>query len=149
MPYREGMLNEDVLWQAVAARDAQWDGVFVYAVPSTRIYCRPTCPSRRPKRPGVRYFAAPAAAEAEGFRACRRCNPATPRDLPPPVDRVRRVCAAIAAHPDARVTLPALARAVRVDPHHLLRTFKQVLGISPREYADAIRLGRIPIRLRR
>jgi AraC family transcriptional regulator of adaptative response/methylated-DNA-[protein]-cysteine methyltransferase len=141
LPYREDMLNEDILWQAVTSRDPQWDGAFVYAVPSTRIYCRPTCPSRRPRRPGVRYFAVPAAAEAEGFRACRRCDPAAAGALPAHVDRVRRVCAAIAARPDARVTLPVLARAVRIDPHHLLRTFKQVLGISPREYADAVRLG--------
>lgn len=142
------MLNEDLLWRAVAARDPQWDGVFVYGVPSTRIYCRPTCPSRRPKRPGVRYFAAAAAAEAEGFRACRRCAPAAAVSLPAPVERVRRVCAAIAARPDARVTLPALARAVRVGPHHLLRSFKQVLGISPREYAEACRLGCLKAGLR-
>lgn len=141
LPYREDMLNDELLWQAVAARDPQWDGVFVYGVPSTRIYCRPTCPSRRPKRPGVRFFAAAAAAEAQGFRACRRCHPAAAAAVPPPIDRVRRVCAAIAAHPDERVTLAVLARAVNVDPHHLLRTFKQVLGISPREYADAVRLG--------
>lgn len=142
------MLNEDVLWKALTVRDPRWDGVFVYGVPSTRIYCRPTCPSRRPKRPGIRYFPAPAAAEAAGFRACRRCRPTAPATLPPRIDRVRRTCVEIAARPDERVTLAALARAVDVSPHHLLRTFKQTLGISPREYADACRLGCLKAGLR-
>jgi len=143
------MLNEQVLWSAVCARDPQWDGMFVYGVPSTRIYCRPTCPSRRPGRRGVRYFAAPEAAEAAGFRACRRCRPATASALPPPVDRVRRACAAIAARHGEPLSLTALARRVGGSPHHLLRSFKQLLGVSPREFADACRVGCLKDGLRR
>jgi AraC family transcriptional regulator, regulatory protein of adaptative response / methylated-DNA-[protein]-cysteine methyltransferase len=135
------MVNETLLWNAVSARDAQWDGVFVYAVPSTHIYCRPTCPSRRPRREGVRFFATAVAAESEGFRACRRCRPAAPPGLPAGLERVRRACAEIAAHADSGLTLTDLARTVGGSPHHLLRTFKQVLGISPREYKDACRVG--------
>jgi AraC family transcriptional regulator, regulatory protein of adaptative response / methylated-DNA-[protein]-cysteine methyltransferase len=142
------MVNETLLWNAVASRDAQWDGLFVYAVPSTRVYCRPTCPSRRPRREGVRFFATAAAAEADGFRACRRCAPAGAVTVPPGLDRVRRACAAIAAHADGGLTLAALARHVGGNPHHLLRTFKQVLGISPREYADACRVGALKAGLR-
>ena len=134
------MLNEEQLWTAVSARDAHWDGAFVYAVPSTRIYCRPTCPSRRPRRDGVRFFAAPAAAEAAGFRACKRCRPgAVASD--PRVERVQRVCATIAARADEPLTLEALARGVGSSPYHLLRTFKQTLGVSPREFMDACRMG--------
>src|SRR5215213_7377916 len=100
------MLNEQLLWQAVLARDLRWDGAFVYAVQSTRIYCRPTCPSRRPHRDRVRFFSAAAAAEQAGFRACRRCLPSTAAAEPATVARVRRVCAAIARRPDGRLTLP-------------------------------------------
>jgi AraC family transcriptional regulator of adaptative response/methylated-DNA-[protein]-cysteine methyltransferase len=134
------MLNEERLWTAVSARDARWDGAFVYAVPSTRIYCRPTCPSRRPRRDGVRFFAAPAAAEAAGFRACKRCRPGGVA-TDPKVERVRRVCATIAANADERLTLDALARGVDSSPYHLLRTFKETLGVSPREFMDACRMG--------
>ena len=136
------MLSEDRLWRAVEGRDPHWDGVFVYAVPSTRIYCRPTCPSRRPRRAGVKFFAEPSAAEAAGFRACRRCRPtAGPRSLPPHLDRVRRACSVLTANAQTRVTLTRLARAVGASPHHLQRLFKQTLGVSPRDYAEACRLG--------
>jgi AraC family transcriptional regulator of adaptative response/methylated-DNA-[protein]-cysteine methyltransferase len=134
------MLNEDQLWTAVSARDAQWDGAFVYAVPSTRIYCRPTCPSRRPRRDGVRFFAAAALAEAAGFRACKRCRPAA-HAADPRVERVQRVCATIAARADEPLTLQALAKDVGSSPYHLLRTFQQTLGVSPREFMDACRMG--------
>jgi AraC family transcriptional regulator of adaptative response/methylated-DNA-[protein]-cysteine methyltransferase len=142
------MLNENHLWTAVCSRDSNWDGVFVYAVPSTRIYCRPTCPSRRPKRAGVRFFASAPDAESAGFRACRRCRPALPATVPPAIERVRRACAAIASRPDERVTLSGLARAIGGSPYHLLRTFQRVLGVSPREYADACRLGCLKAALR-
>ena len=133
------MLESNTLWTAVGERDARWDGVFVYAVASTGIYCRPTCPSRRPRREVVSFFARPDAAEAAGFRPCKRCHPrsATPAHL----DRVRRACALL-ARPDAGLlTLGAVAKRVGGSPHHLQRTFKSALGITPREYADACRVG--------
>jgi AraC family transcriptional regulator of adaptative response/methylated-DNA-[protein]-cysteine methyltransferase len=139
-PYRVDVLNEAALWSAVRERDAAWDGVFVYAVRSTGIYCRPTCPSRRPGRAGVAFFALPAAAESAGFRACRRCHPRS-TSAPAPVERVRKACVALAARRDGPVSLAALARIVGGNAHHLLRTFKRTLGISPREYADACRIG--------
>jgi AraC family transcriptional regulator of adaptative response/methylated-DNA-[protein]-cysteine methyltransferase len=135
------MLSEDRLWRAVEGRDPHWDGVFVYAVPSTRIYCRPTCPSRRPRRQGVRFFASATAAETAGFRACRRCSPAvTDGRLEPRLERVRRACALLTADAHATIPLASLARAVGSSPHHLQRLFKQTLGVSPRAYADAWRV---------
>ena len=135
------MLDEEVLWIAVAGRDPRWDGAFVYGVSSTGIYCRPTCPSRRPGRERVRFFAAAPAAEAAGFRPCRRCRPESAGGIPPQVERVRRACRAIASHTGERFSLARLARLVGSNPQHLLRTFKRVLGVSPREYADACRMG--------
>jgi len=142
------MLNENLLWKAVSSRDAQWDDVFVYAVASTKIYCRPTCASRRPRRAGVRFFAAADAAEAAGFRACRRCHPERPASIPPQIERVRQACALIAAHSDAPLTLKAITRRVGGSPFHLLRTFKRTLGISPREYLEACRIGCLKAGLR-
>jgi AraC family transcriptional regulator of adaptative response/methylated-DNA-[protein]-cysteine methyltransferase len=142
------MLNEHVLWTAVEARDAQWDGVFVYAVRSTRIYCRPTCASRRPRRDGVQFFATAGAAAAAGFRACRRCAPDGPVTVAPHIERIRRACATIAERHDERLSLSELAGAVGGSAHHLLRTFKQTLGISPREYADSCRIGCLKAGLR-
>jgi class 3 adenylate cyclase len=73
---RNGLFESDAArWQAVRARDPRADGVFCYAVSTTGIYCRPTCPSRRPKRDHVRFFAHAHAARARGYRACRRCRP--------------------------------------------------------------------------
>src|SRR5215212_3238670 len=68
-------IDETAAWDAVVRRDAAWDGRLVYAVATTGVYCRPSCPSRRPRRENVRFFGAPADAERGGFRACRRCQP--------------------------------------------------------------------------
>lgn len=128
-------------WQAVATRDAHFDGTFVYAVRSTGIYCRPSCPSRRPRRPHVAFFPLPEAAERAGFRSCLRCRPRTVRPCSPQAERVQRVCRFIAEHLDEPLTLERLGRVAGSAPHHLQRTFKHLMGISPRAYADALRLG--------
>src|SRR5215207_6767734 len=85
-------LNNDQLWQAVVAKDARFDGQFVFAVTSTKIYCRPSCPSRRAHRERVKFFDLPEAAEQAGFRACLRCRPQSARALDPQVELVQRVC---------------------------------------------------------
>ncbi len=136
-------------WEAVLARDPEADGAFVYAVRTTGIYCRPTCPSRRPRRENTAFFSLPEAAEQAGFRACRRCHPeqATLRD--PQVGLVQRVCRAIAANPEEPPTLASLSAAVNLSPFHLQRTFKRVMGITPRQYAEACRVGRLKDELRK
>jgi AraC family transcriptional regulator, regulatory protein of adaptative response / methylated-DNA-[protein]-cysteine methyltransferase len=130
-------------WRIVLARDRRYDGDFVYAVRSTGIYCRPSCPSRRPRRTVVRFFPIPEAAEAAGFRACRRCHPARTQPHDPAVALVRDVCRAIDAQPDGPADLASLGRRVGRSPHQLLRAFRRVLGVSPREYRDAKRVGRL------
>lgn len=135
------MLDESVLWRAVAARDPAWDGIFVYGVSSTGIYCRPTCPSRRPRRDRVTFFPAPEGALRAGFRACRRCHPDSTAESAPAVDRVVRACRAIASRQGRGISIQRLASSLRISPHQLLRSFKQTLGITPRDFADACRTG--------
>jgi AraC family transcriptional regulator of adaptative response/methylated-DNA-[protein]-cysteine methyltransferase len=132
----------------VLARDRQLDGAFVFAVRSTGIYCRPSCPARRPRRTQVMFFPLPEAAERAGFRPCRRCRPqeAAPRD--PHAELVRRVCHWIQASEEGPVTLPDLAAEAGVSPSYLQRTFKRLMGITPREYAAARRLQGLKARLR-
>jgi AraC family transcriptional regulator, regulatory protein of adaptative response / methylated-DNA-[protein]-cysteine methyltransferase len=128
----------DDRWQAVLDRDQDRDGEFVFAVSTTGIYCRPSCPARRPRPENVSFFADPAAAERAGFRACRRCRPRS--DVTPGEALVARATAWLDAHIEERVTLPRLAAALGVSPGHLQRTFTRVTGMSPRAYAAARRL---------
>jgi AraC family transcriptional regulator of adaptative response/methylated-DNA-[protein]-cysteine methyltransferase len=141
-------MDDETKWRAVMASDASQDGAFVYAVRSTGIYCRPSCPSRRPKRATVRFFPVPEAAERAGFRPCRRCHPESVKPRDPQLEAVRRACRRIEAQSEGTLTLEALGKAVGMSPHHLQRVFKRIMGISPRAYADARRLGRIKARLR-
>jgi AraC family transcriptional regulator of adaptative response/methylated-DNA-[protein]-cysteine methyltransferase len=139
----------DARWAALAARDARADGTFVYAVTSTGVYCRPSCPSRRPRADRVRFFDSGFDARTAGFRACKRCRPDTVGLARPGVDAVRRVSAWLAAHADETVTLARLARLAAMSPHHLQRRFTSIVGVSPREFQAACRAGRLRSSLRR
>jgi AraC family transcriptional regulator of adaptative response/methylated-DNA-[protein]-cysteine methyltransferase len=144
---RSGM-NDSRQWDAVVRRDPSADGQFVYAVDTTRIFCRPTCPSRRPLRAHVRFFETCAAAEAAGYRACKRCRPT---HAAPPVgadEGVRRAVRFLERRVDQPVTLAQLARATGLSAFHLQRRFKQALGVSPREYQAARRADRFRQQLR-
>ena len=136
-------ITGDDRWQRVLARDASMDGVFVYAVQSTGIYCRPSCPSRKPAPERVRFFAVPEAAEQAGFRACKRCRPKEATAADPRLEAVRRACRVIER---AEVGIPTLARLGRetgFSPHHLQRLFKATVGLSPRKYGEALRVKRL------
>src|SRR5436190_5832810 len=85
-------IDEAAAWHAVEARDARFDGAFVYGVRSTGVYCRPSCPSRRPRRDRVAFFASGETAERDGFRACRRCRPGSVAGPDPRADLVLRAC---------------------------------------------------------
>jgi AraC family transcriptional regulator of adaptative response/methylated-DNA-[protein]-cysteine methyltransferase len=140
-------------WRAVQGRDKRADGSFFYAVRSTGIYCKPSCPSRKPRRPQVEFFLLPAAAEQKGFRACRRCKPQLGRVQDARTEAVARVCREIdkqvqsgdgtadgGKRSDFHLTLPALGAIAGLGPHQLERAFRGVMGISPRRYADAQRM---------
>ena len=133
--------DENELWQAVVARDQRYDGQFVFAVSSTHIYCRPSCPSRRPNRERVRFFSLPEAAEQAGYRACLRCEPKTARVLDPQIEMVHTVCRYLDSTDSESVRLSDLAMKTGVSAFHLQRTFKNIMGISPRQYLTAKRFG--------
>ena len=143
-------LLSDALWAAVAARDASHDGRFVYAVATTGVYCRPSCPARTPLRRNVALFATAAAARGAGYRACLRCRPDDAHG--PTATTVAHARALLDARldaaPDERTTLAELAAAVGWSPGHLQRAFTQVHGLSPRAYADARRAERARAALR-
>src|SRR5947199_4038519 len=137
---RSQTVNNPELWNAVVSRDASSDGSFVFAVRSTGIYCRPSCPARRPKREQVSFFSLPEAAEQAGFRACKRCHPRRAKVLDPQIELVRRVRHIIDEHDEEDVTLERLSSLTGVNSHHLQRTFKELMGITPRQYAESQRL---------
>jgi AraC family transcriptional regulator of adaptative response/methylated-DNA-[protein]-cysteine methyltransferase len=133
------MNQADKKWALVLARDASADGQFVYAVRSTRIFCRPSCPSRRPRREQVEFFASVAAAQQAGYRECRRCVPSG-RNVQ--LKKVEDACRYIDEHLDTTLRLSVIAGHVGVSPFYFQRLFKRVLGISPREYQQARRAGK-------
>lgn len=140
--------NNPELWNAVLSRDASQDGTFVFAVRSTGIYCRPSCPARRPRKEQVSFFQIPEAAEQAGFRACRRCHPRRALTADPQIELVRRICHAIDEHNEEPVTLKTLSTETGVSAHHLQRTFKDVMGITPRQYAETRRLQQFKSRIK-
>lgn len=140
--------SDDVRWRAVCGRDARFDGVFVYGVRSTGVFCRPSCPSRRAARRNVRFFDLAEAAVAAGFRPCLRCRPEEPAANHPRLDVVGQVCSMIEASDEEPPTLAALSNAVGVSRYHLQRMFKAVMGVSPKQYAEAVRLRRVKQDLR-
>lgn len=131
-------------WQQVVARDARQDGRFVFAVRTTGIYCRPSCPSRRPRRDSVEFFADPHEAERAGYRACLRCKPTQISAQAQYVIHARQLL----DHSEGIVTLRELSRRVGLSPFHLQRLFKRATGISPREYQSARRMQHVKTGLR-
>jgi len=132
--------DDEALWQFCLSRDTSMDGVFVAAVKSTGVYCRPSCPARRPKREHVLFFSHADEAEAAGFRACRRCQPRLAyHDAA--ADVVRRTCEYLDEDEPPRLT--EIARRVGVNTGQMQRMFKRVLGLTPKQYAEGRRLDRL------
>lgn len=140
--------EQEEFWNALMAKDAQFDGRFVFAVRSTKIYCRPSCPSRRPRRDRVSFFPLPQAAEHAGFRACRRCHPQQARPVDPHIEMVQRACRLIEEEEDGTMNLETLGSRLGLSSFHLQRTFKNIMGITPREYAEACRTNRFKTKVR-
>ncbi len=149
--FGETAMGQDMRLQAVMARDKGADGVFVYGVRTTGIYCRPSCGSRRPSPAHIRLFDLPEAAERAGFRACKRCRPNEAAAQDKQIAAVRQACAVIEACLDAELsgppTLEELSGQVGLSRYHLQRLFTRLLGVSPKQYANARRLARLKAHL--
>jgi AraC family transcriptional regulator of adaptative response/methylated-DNA-[protein]-cysteine methyltransferase len=128
-------LDADTAWAAFMRRDRSWDGRVLGAVRTTGIYCKPSCPAKRPKRENVEFFATSEAASAAGYRACLRCKPNEVGRDREAVDRAVKLIERAEEAP----SLNDLAEAVGYAPHHFQRLFKRDLGVSPAEYARALR----------
>jgi AraC family transcriptional regulator of adaptative response/methylated-DNA-[protein]-cysteine methyltransferase len=133
-------MDENLLWTAIQKRDSNKDGHFYYGVTSTGVFCRPSCPSRRPRRDRVLFFADSKAAQAAGFRPCLRCRP-----LETPLEGVADY---IHAHLDEKLTLQVLARVAGLSTAHFQKRFTKQYGMSPAEYIRAHRAERLKSGLR-
>lgn len=140
-------IEEEVCWQAIVDRDARFNSIVFYGVNSTGIYCKPSCPARRPRRDRVIFFKSYEAAEAKGFRACLRCRPREASIRDSRIEMVFRVCRIVEAEPANNRTLADLAKELGLSPYHLQRTFKDITGITPRQYAAALRLRQFKARI--
>jgi AraC family transcriptional regulator of adaptative response/methylated-DNA-[protein]-cysteine methyltransferase len=137
------MLSETQCWNAILTRDRRFDGRFFFGVVTTGVYCRPSCPSRHPLRSNVRFFSAPAEAERAGLRPCLRCRP-----LSDPAAAMEDLCRYIERHCGERLDLATLAARAGLSRFHLQRTFKAAVGVTPKQYIEAHRVGKLKKELR-
>ncbi len=134
--------SDDARWQAVCERDAKADGAFYFAVATTGVFCRPNCAARQPRRENVRFYDTIAAAEAAGFRACKRCRPTGRSVAATQAEAVRQACRLI-DEAETPPSLAELAEAVGMSPFHFHRVFKATLGVTPKDYAAGRRIERL------
>jgi len=139
-------MTENSRWQAICQNDSRYDGQFVYAVATTGVYCRPSCPSPRPRREHVHFFETPTRAHEAGYRPCRRCRPAGGDDDHAAV--IRAVVDIIDETADGLPSLETLAERTGYSPSHLQRLFSRTMGLSPRAFAEARRRARFRSELR-
>lgn len=135
-------------WHAVQRRDASFDGRFVYAVRTTGVYCRPSCAARRPHRENVAFYASPGDAERAGFRPCLRCDPLGQSSPSAIADAVGRARAYLDKNSGRTVSMAELARRIGVSASHLQRSFKRIVGVTPKHYQAAQRIEQFKSRLR-
>jgi AraC family transcriptional regulator of adaptative response/methylated-DNA-[protein]-cysteine methyltransferase len=139
-----GFDSDAARWTSVQARDRSADGQFVYAVRTTGVFCRPSCPARPARRANVTFYASAAEAEAAGYRPCLRCHPLAD----PQTSLMQDMATYIVAHADEALPLARLADQAGMSPFHFQRVFKAVIGVSPKEYQAAERLRAFKGRLR-
>lgn len=136
-------MQEEAYWQAVVERDQQADGAFVFAVRSTGIYCKPSCPARRPRREQVQFFPSPDTAQEAGFRPCRRCKPEARTQEHPQLGVVQQLCRYIETHSEEQLTLQDLSAEVHLSTSHIQHLFKQVMGVTPHQYLQSCRMTQV------
>lgn len=134
--------SDDARWEAVKRRDRAADGSFWYSVQTTGVYCRPSCPARRPRRENVSFHATAADAQRAGYRACRRCRPDQMALGERQAAAVASVCRMI-EEAEEIPSLAAMAKVAGMSRFHFHRTFKELTGVTPKAYADAHRGRRV------
>ena len=134
-------------WDAIVRRDRSFDGVLFYAVKTTGIYCKPSCPSRRPRPANIQFFFDARQAERAGFRACRRCRPKLVAEASPEVATIRRACEFIERNLDGALTSGVLRAGLGVSAAQLNRIFRKALGITVRDYVEARRFALFKLHL--
>src|SRR5947209_6449876 len=142
-------VDETTAWNSVLNRDAAADDDFFYGVTTTRIYCRPSCPSRRPRRENITFFSSTEAAERAGFRACHRCHPNRPKAPHAAIQRARDYIDEHAGDLDERITLSLLSDHAGLSPYHLQRKFKQTVGLTPAQYIRVRKSEKLKTELRK
>jgi AraC family transcriptional regulator of adaptative response/methylated-DNA-[protein]-cysteine methyltransferase len=138
--------SSDRRWEAVVANNPQADGAFFYAVKTTGIYCRPTCKSRIPKPDNVLFFSTNAEAEASGFRPCKRCQPDRKSPQSEREQLIANICKTMETS-EEQLSLNELAQMAGLSPYHFQRVFKQIVGVTPKDYAKGERAERLRDRL--
>jgi AraC family transcriptional regulator, regulatory protein of adaptative response / methylated-DNA-[protein]-cysteine methyltransferase len=130
----------DWRWKAVETKNREFDGVFYFGVRTTGVFCRPSCSSRSPKRQNVSFFVTPTEAEKAGFRACMRCRPKSDYNPGPAALLIKNAFELLKPDADEILTVEELSNRLEVSPGHLQKTFKAVLGLSPKEAIDMLRI---------
>jgi AraC family transcriptional regulator, regulatory protein of adaptative response / methylated-DNA-[protein]-cysteine methyltransferase len=148
MGEKKTRLNVEDCWEAVQRRDSSFDGQFYYGVLTTGVFCRPGCRGRTPNRENVRFYESPVDAERDGLRACLRCKPLAMAGLDRTKERMEQLCFYISANADQPLTLQDLSRAAGLSPFHLQRSFKAVVGVTPKQYLDDVRMRAFKSKLR-
>ena len=133
-------MDTEIFWQAVKTNDVRFDGAFVLGVKTTGIYCKPSCRARLPKRENVAFYESCGTAESNGFRACLRCRPKAANATDPQVEAILRACRLIDEY--EQFSLDDLSTEVDLSPSHLQRKFKEIMGVSPKKYAEAKQMER-------
>jgi AraC family transcriptional regulator, regulatory protein of adaptative response / methylated-DNA-[protein]-cysteine methyltransferase len=139
-------METELFWNAVKANDARFDGTFYLGVKTTGIYCRPSCRARTPKRENVGFFPSVSEAERAGLRACLRCKPKDIKGVDTQVAKMLKVCEMLES--DDLYSLEDLAGEVGLSPFHFQRSFKEIIGVSPKKYAEAKRMEKFKEELR-
>ncbi|MEP7212783.1 MAG: bifunctional DNA-binding transcriptional regulator/O6-methylguanine-DNA methyltransferase Ada [Acidobacteriota bacterium] len=128
-------MENELFWQAVKTNDARFDGAFYLGVKTTGIYCKPSCRARLPKRENVDFYATVTDAEAVGFRACLRCKPRAIERIDPRVAKILKAVELIEG--ESTLSLDDLSKELLLSPFHLQRSFKEIIGVSPKKFAEA------------
>src|ERR1043166_4449144 len=139
-------MESDVLWQAVRTRDARFNGAFVFGVRTTGIFCKPSCTAKAAKRENVVFFDAVTAARTAGFRACMRCKPESAKTVDPQVELVLKASKMLDTNDE--ISIDAIADELGLSTSHFQRTFKEIMGVSPKKYAEAKKMERFKDELR-